>query len=94
MDSYEKGGEGLWAGSSMGVVSGFVAKNGARVLYVGGVEVFGDGFAGESVECVLSSFGFFDSVVADLVCGLVGKRRSMHRSYRIWQRGRSRNRTC
>jgi len=44
IDSYEKGGEGLWAGSGMGVVSGFIANNGARVSFTGGVEMFSDKF--------------------------------------------------
>ena len=44
VDSYEKGGDGLWAGSGMGVVSGFIATNGARVAFTGGVEMFSDKF--------------------------------------------------
>jgi len=45
VDAAEKGGEGLWAGSSMGVVSGFQTRDGARVTWVGGVELFSDVFA-------------------------------------------------
>ena len=44
VDAYEKGGEGLWAGSGMGVVSGFIGSNGARVAFTGGVEMFSDKF--------------------------------------------------
>lgn len=44
-DAADKGGEGLWAGSSMAVVSGFQTKDGARVAWVGGVELFSDAFA-------------------------------------------------
>lgn len=44
VDTFEKGGEGLWAGSGMGVVSGFISNGGARIGVVGGVEVFSDGF--------------------------------------------------
>jgi oligosaccharyltransferase complex subunit beta len=51
VDGYEKGGEGLWAGSGMGIVSGFVANGGARVAFTGGVEMFGEEFVnGKSVE--------------------------------------------
>ena len=44
-DAADKGGEGLWAGSSMSVVSGFQTKDGGRVAWVGGVELFSDAFA-------------------------------------------------
>lgn len=44
MEAAEKGGEGLWAGASLGVVTGFQAKSGARVTWVGGVSVFSDEF--------------------------------------------------
>lgn len=45
VDASEKGGEGLWAGSSMGVVTGFQTRDGARVTFTGGVELFSDAFA-------------------------------------------------
>lgn len=45
VDAAEKGGEGLWAGSSIGVVTGFQTKDSARVTFVGGVELFSDAFA-------------------------------------------------
>ncbi|KIM28805.1 hypothetical protein M408DRAFT_329251 [Serendipita vermifera MAFF 305830] len=44
VESSLKGGEGLWAGSSMGVVAGFQTKSGARVAWVGSVDVFSDKF--------------------------------------------------
>ncbi|KAI0062056.1 dolichyl-diphosphooligosaccharide-protein glycosyltransferase [Artomyces pyxidatus] len=44
-DAAEKGGEGLWAGSSLGVVSGFQTKDNGRVTFVGGVELFSDEYA-------------------------------------------------
>ena len=46
----EKGGEGLWAGSKMGVVTGFQALGNARVTWVGGVKVFSDEFALKEVK--------------------------------------------
>jgi dolichyl-diphosphooligosaccharide---protein glycosyltransferase subunit DDOST/WBP1 len=62
VDSAEKGGEGLWAGGQMGVVTGFQAVGGARAMFVGGVEVFSDKFAGMEVErWGLSSCLFFMS---------------------------------
>jgi oligosaccharyltransferase complex subunit beta len=45
VDAADKGGEGLWAGTSMTVVSGFQTKDGARVAWAGGVEMFSDAFA-------------------------------------------------
>ena len=45
VDAADKGGEGLWAGSSMAIVSGFQTTNGARATWVGGVELFSDAFA-------------------------------------------------
>lgn len=44
VDAFDKGGEGLWAGSGMGVVSGFIANGGARVAFTGGVEMFHEDF--------------------------------------------------
>ncbi|KAI0927947.1 hypothetical protein AcW2_004113 [Taiwanofungus camphoratus] len=48
-DSAEKGGEGLWAGSSLGLVAGFQALGGARVTWVGGIELFSDDFANKEI---------------------------------------------
>jgi len=50
VDAADKGGEGLWAGSQMGVVTGFQTRNNARAMFVGGVEVFSNDFAEKSVE--------------------------------------------
>lgn len=44
VDAADKGGEGLWAGSQMGLVAGFQALGGARATWVGGVELFSDEF--------------------------------------------------
>ena len=45
-DASERGGEGLWAGANLAVLAGFQTKAGARVVWAGGVEMFGDEFAG------------------------------------------------
>jgi len=46
----ERGGEGLWAGRSLGIVTGFQAcDNSARVTWVGGVELFSDAYANKSL---------------------------------------------
>jgi len=45
LEASNKGGEGLWAGSSMGVVAGFQTKSGARVVWAGSVDMFSDKFA-------------------------------------------------
>jgi oligosaccharyltransferase complex subunit beta len=44
VDASEKGGEGLWAGHHLGVVSGFQTKYSTRVAWVGGVDMFTDKF--------------------------------------------------
>jgi oligosaccharyltransferase complex subunit beta len=44
-DYAERGGEGLWAGSSLGIVTGFQTRDSARITWVGGVELFSDDYA-------------------------------------------------
>lgn len=44
VESADKGGEGLWAGSQLELVTGFQTTNGARATFVGGVEMFSDEF--------------------------------------------------
>jgi oligosaccharyltransferase complex subunit beta len=45
-DAAERSGEGLWAGSAMGVVTGFQTRdNSARITWSGGVELFSDAYA-------------------------------------------------
>ncbi|CCM05772.1 uncharacterized protein FIBRA_08005 [Fibroporia radiculosa] len=44
-DAAEKGGEGLWAGSSLGLVAGFQTRSGSRATWVGGIDIFSDEFA-------------------------------------------------
>ncbi|KAI0303338.1 Dolichyl-diphosphooligosaccharide-protein glycosyltransferase subunit [Multifurca ochricompacta] len=45
-DASERGGEGLWAGSAMGIVTGFQTRDiSSRVTWVGGVELFSDAYA-------------------------------------------------
>ncbi|KAJ7180519.1 oligosaccharyl transferase beta subunit [Mycena filopes] len=50
VDATEKGGEGLWAGSQLSVATGFQALGGARVTWVGGVDMFSDKFAKKEVS--------------------------------------------
>jgi oligosaccharyltransferase complex subunit beta len=50
VDAVEKGGEGLWAGSRMGVVTGFQATTGARVVWAGGAELFSDEYAKKPIS--------------------------------------------
>ena len=49
VDAAERGGEGLWAGAGLAVLAGFQTKAGARVVWAGGVDMFGDAFAGVGV---------------------------------------------
>lgn len=44
VEAADRGGEGLWAGSQLGLVAGFQALGGARATWVGGVELFSDEF--------------------------------------------------
>lgn len=50
VDAADRGGEGLWAGSQLSVVTGFQTMNGARVTWVGGVDVFSDELAQKEVS--------------------------------------------
>lgn len=50
VDAAERGGEGLWAGSQLSVVAGFQVLNGARVTWVGGVDIFSDELAQKEVS--------------------------------------------
>lgn len=45
VDAAERGGEGLWAGAHLAVLAGFQTRAGGRVVWAGGVEMFGDAFA-------------------------------------------------
>ena len=45
LEAADRGGEGLWAGNSLSLVTGFQTRNGARATWVGGVELFSNSFA-------------------------------------------------
>ena len=48
-DTAERDGEGFWAGSSLGVVTGFQTRdNSARVTWVGGIELFSDAYVNKN----------------------------------------------
>jgi oligosaccharyltransferase complex subunit beta len=49
VDATEKGGEGLWAGNSLGVVSGFQTRENTRVLWLGGYEMATDEFMSKAL---------------------------------------------
>lgn len=54
-EAADKGGEGLWAGSSLGVVTGFQTASGGRITWLGGVDLLTDElFQKELPEYVLS----------------------------------------
>jgi oligosaccharyltransferase complex subunit beta len=48
-DAAERGGEGLWAGSQLGLVTGFQTLDGSRITWVGGIDIFSDEFANKEV---------------------------------------------
>jgi oligosaccharyltransferase complex subunit beta len=53
VDAAERGGEGLWAGSQLSVVTGFQTIDGARATWVGGVDMFSDSYASKEIsKCV------------------------------------------
>ena len=53
VEAADKSGEGLWAGSSLSLVTGFQALSNARATWVGGVEMFTDEFMNKEVsKCV------------------------------------------
>ena len=45
LEAADRGGEGLWAGSSLSLVTGFQTRDGARATWVGGIELFSNDFA-------------------------------------------------
>ena len=46
VDAAEKGGEGLWAGSQLGLVTGFQTRDGnGRAVWAGSISLFSDDFA-------------------------------------------------
>ncbi|KAF9234494.1 Dolichyl-diphosphooligosaccharide--protein glycosyltransferase subunit WBP1 [Melanogaster broomeanus] len=55
VDASEKGGEGLWAGSHMGLVTGFQTAKNSRVVFAGGVELFSDEYARKELPSGTSS---------------------------------------
>ncbi|KAI0668417.1 Dolichyl-diphosphooligosaccharide-protein glycosyltransferase subunit [Trametes maxima] len=49
VEAAEKGGEGLWAGSQLSLVTGFQSLNNGRATWVGGVDLFTDEFFDKEV---------------------------------------------
>lgn len=49
VEAAEKGGEGLWAGSQLSLVTGFQTLTGSRITWVGGVSLFNDELAQKEV---------------------------------------------
>ncbi|KAJ8591974.1 hypothetical protein M405DRAFT_880201, partial [Rhizopogon salebrosus TDB-379] len=45
VDATEKGGEGLWAGSQMALVTGFQTNVNSRIVFAGGIGLFSDEYA-------------------------------------------------
>ncbi len=50
VEAAEKSGEGLWAGSSLSLVTGFQALSNARATWLGGVELFSDDFINKEIS--------------------------------------------
>ena len=65
VEAAEKSGEGLWAGSSLSLVTGFQPSGNARATWVGGVDMFSDEYMKKEVsKCVYSSLSFMCAVLA------------------------------
>ena len=50
VEAAEKGGEGLWAGSQLSLVTGFQTLKNARATWVGGIDMFTDEFFNKEVS--------------------------------------------
>ncbi|RDX51551.1 dolichyl-diphosphooligosaccharide-protein glycosyltransferase [Lentinus brumalis] len=50
VEAADKSGEGLWAGSSLSLVTGFQALSNARATWLGGVELFSDDFINKEIS--------------------------------------------
>ncbi|KAG5643557.1 hypothetical protein DXG03_000651 [Asterophora parasitica] len=50
VDAAERGGEGLWAGSQLGLVTGFQTLDGSRITWLGGAAILSDEFATKEVS--------------------------------------------
>ncbi|KAJ3511262.1 hypothetical protein NLJ89_g4200 [Agrocybe chaxingu] len=50
LEASQKGGEGLWAGSRMSVVTGFQTTDGSRVTWLGGVDILSDELALKTIS--------------------------------------------
>ncbi|KAG9318109.1 Dolichyl-diphosphooligosaccharide--protein glycosyltransferase subunit WBP1 [Chiua virens] len=55
LDAAEKNGEGLWAGSQLGLVTGFQTIKNSRVVFAGSVDLFSDAYARKALSDGLPS---------------------------------------
>ena len=54
-EAADKSGEGLWAGSSLSLVTGFQSLSNARATWVGGVEMFSDEYINKEISKYVAS---------------------------------------
>lgn len=84
-DSVEKGGEGLWAGSQLGVVTGFQTLDGSRVTWVGGVNVFSDEYIQKESSKYVKHVTITDLHLMDIfVRGVKSGNRQFARDVAAW----------
>jgi oligosaccharyltransferase complex subunit beta len=83
VDATEKGGEGLWAGQSLGVVSGFQTKENSRVLWAGGVELFSNKFMKKDVSKYII-FSVLPEVMLIFSRGVMSGNRQFARDVSAW----------
>ena len=55
VDAAEKSGEGLWAGSQLGLVTGFQTTKNSRVVFAGSIDLFSDAYARKALPDGLPS---------------------------------------
>jgi oligosaccharyltransferase complex subunit beta len=95
VESAERGGEGLWAGNSLGIVTGFQTRDkSARVTWVGGVELFSDAYANKPLPSCVKTILHSCALYLSFLFSSAGGSLEMNSLPVTSQRGRSRNTLC
>lgn len=84
VDAAEKGGEGLWAGSQLGVVTGFQARTGARIVWAGGVELFSDEYAQKEISKYVILSLFWKDTNDDFARGIASGNKQFAQDVASW----------
>lgn len=84
VEAADKSGEGLWAGNSLSLVTGFQALSNARATWVGGVQMFSDEFIKKEVAKYVHSDGFSGHVNKNTFRGVQSGNRQFARDVAAW----------